>query len=166
MIRRFALASAVLIAAASATPAMAGAATSNLTVSSDVTNNCTISTAAISFGDYDVLSANPLDQTGSVTITCTTGAAATIKLGQGSNSGTGSTDGAPVRRLANNGNYLVYQIYQDSGRSTVWGNTAGTGVSETGNGAAQVKTVYGRISAGQNVPAGAYGDTVVAQVAF
>ncbi len=171
MIRRFALASAVLIAAASAVPtmaapAMAGAATSNLTVSSNVVDNCTISTAAISFGDYDALSADPLDQTGSVTITCTTGAAATIKLGQGSNATGGSTDSAPQRRLTNNGNYLEYQIYQDGARSTVWGNTAGSGVSDTGNGAAQVKTVYGRIPSGQNVPTGAYSDTVVAEVAF
>lgn len=169
MIRRFALASAVLIAAASATPAMAGTATDTLNVASNVLSNCTISTASIIFGNYDPVSANPLDGTGSVTITCTTGAAATIKLGQGSNMGTGSTDAAPVRRLSNtadNNNYLAYQIYQDSNRSTVWGNTAGTGVSETGNGAAQSKTVYGRITAGQNVAAGAYSDGVVAEVVF
>jgi spore coat protein U-like protein len=146
---------------------MAGTATSNLTVSSDVVDNCTISTAAISFGDYDALSANPLDQTGSVTITCTTGAAATIKLGQGSNATAGSTDSAPQRRLTNGSSgFLSYQIYQDGARSTVWGNTAGSGVSETGNGAAQVKTVYGRIPPGQNLPTGAYSDTVVAEVAF
>ena len=167
MIRRFALASAVLIAAASATPAMAGTATSNLAVSATVPNNCTISTAAISFGDYNSASANPLDQTGSVTITCTTGSAATIKLGQGSNANSGSTDSAPQRRLTNgSNNFLSYQIYQDSGRSTVWGNTAGTAVPETGNGAAQSKTVYGRIPPGQNVPTGTYTDTVVAEVVF
>jgi spore coat protein U-like protein len=171
MIRRFALASAVLIAAASATPAMAGTATSNLGVGANVTNNCTISTTPIVFGAYDPIGTNAssmLDKNGSVSITCTTGASATIKLSQGNNAATGSTDALPQRRLkhASTDNYLIYQIFQDSSWSTVWGNTENTGVSETGSGAAQSKTVYGRIAAAQNVPTGTYSDTVVAEVAF
>ncbi len=167
MIRRFALASAVLIAAASATPAMAGTAASNLDVGANVTSNCSISTAAINFGDYDALNPNPKDGTGSVTITCTIGSAASIKLGQGNNPGAASSDASPLRTLGNGGgDFLSYQIYQDGARSTVWGNTAGTGVSVTGTGAEVTRTVFGRIPPGQNLPAGAYSDTVVAQVAF
>ncbi|MDB9521858.1 hypothetical protein PN480_07835 [Dolichospermum circinale CS-1225] len=60
MIRRFALASAIFIAVGSAAPAMADTATSNLTVSSNVANNCTISTGLISFGAYDPIGANKI----------------------------------------------------------------------------------------------------------
>lgn len=170
MIRRFALASAILIAAGSAAPAMANIATSDLSVTATVTAGCTISTDPINFGDYDPIrnhSVSALNATGTVTTTCTTQAPATITLDHGSNPGGESTDSTPARRLANGlGNHLSYQIYRDSGLGTVWGNTADTGVSETGSGTAQETTVYGSISAAQNVPAGSYSDTVEATVNF
>mgnify|MGYP002636165995 FL=1 len=171
MIRRFALASAILIAAGSAAPAMAGALSADVEVTATVPNNCTISTSSIGFGNYDPIGSNsntPLTASGSVTITCTKEASASITLGQGSNAGEGSTDSTPARRLHNNfGDFLSYQIYQDSNLNTVWGNTADTGVLELGNGAEQEKTVFGRIAAGQNnVPAGSYSDIVSATVTF
>lgn len=170
MIRRFVLASAILIAAGSAAPAMAGTATSNLTVSSSVPNNCTISTASIDFGNYDPVGANASTNasgTGTVTVTCTSGASANIKLSQGSNADPASTDAIPMRRLKDAGtNRLSYGLYKDNIHTQIWGNTAGTGVSHTGTGSAQAMTVFGLISAGQNVPAGSYSDTVVAEISF
>jgi spore coat protein U-like protein len=170
MIRRFALASAILIAAGSAAPAMAGTATSNLSVTATVPVSCTISADPIAFGNYDPIGSNatdPLTAAGSVTTTCTTGTSATITLGQGINANAGSTDAVPMRRLKDTGsNYLSYGLYQDSGLGTVWGNTAGTGVSDPGDGTARVTNVYGSISGAQNVPAGSYSDTVVATVTF
>ncbi|MDB9490496.1 spore coat U domain-containing protein [Dolichospermum circinale CS-534/05] len=172
MIRRFALASAIFIAVGSAAPAMAGTATDDLTVSSYVVNNCAIFVDDIGFGAYDPIVANgnsnsSLNATGSVTTICTSGASATITLGQGSNGGTGSTNAFPLRRLNDGGNnYLNYYLYQNQVMSTVWGNTPDTGVSVNGNGLDQTIIVYGRISGGQNVPAGSYSDTVVATVTF
>jgi spore coat protein U-like protein len=153
-----------------ATVSHAGTATSSLSVTATVAANCAISTAPVAFGAYDPVAANattPLDGTGTVTVTCTSGDAATITLGQGSNPGTGSTDAAPVRQMKDTGGALLgYSLYSDTGRTTVWGNTAGTGVAETGTGAAQAVTVYGAVAAGQNVPTGSYSDTVVATVTF
>lgn len=171
MIRRFALASAILIAAASATPAMAASTQSNLSVSSTVPANCTISTAPISYGNYDPISANAstgADVTGSgtITYTCTSGTAATITLGQGSNSGTGSSDASPVRRLKDGSNYLSYQLYQNTERTTVWGNTGGTGLGTNGTGNEQTATVYGKINKGQNAAVGTYSDTVTATITY
>ena len=168
-LKRFLLA--VAAVALMSTSAFAqGTGTINLSVSATVSANCTISTSALAFGSYDPVSANAsaaLDGTGGVTVTCTNGAAATITLGQGTNATIGSNDAAPLRRLKDSGtNYISYSLYQDSGRSAVWGNTAGTGVSHTGSGAATAISVYGRISAGQNLPAGSYSDTVVATVTF
>jgi spore coat protein U-like protein len=153
-----------------AVPALAGTATSNLSVTASVSANCTISTSPVAFGAYDPVSANAataLDGTGTVTVTCTSVSSATITLGQGSNANTSSTDTVPLRRMTDgSANFLSYFLYQNAGRTTVWGNTAGTGVGHTGTGTATAITVYGRTTAGQNVPAGSYADTVVATVTF
>ena len=143
----------------------AATATTSLDVSASVTNNCTISAAALGFGSYDPVVANAtgnLDGTGVVTVACTKGATATIALGGGNNA-SGST-----RRLADgSGNYLTYELYSNSGRTNVWNTTTGT----LSTGAAPSKasrdfTVYGRVEPNQDVPAGSYSDAVVATVNF
>jgi spore coat protein U-like protein len=159
---------ALAISAASSTDA--ATATSNLSVTASVTANCTISTTAVAFGAYDPVVTNAttaLNGTGTVSVNCTSGDSTTVTLGQGANAGTGSTDAAPARRLNDGGSdFLNYTLYQDTGRSTVWGNTTGTGVAYTGTGLVTVLTVYGAVAAGQNVPAGSYTDTVVATITF
>lgn len=161
-------ASALFLAAS--TSSHAGTATSNLSVTATVSANCTISTAPVAFGAYDPVSANAttaLNGSGTITVTCTSGSTGTITLGQGSNPAGGSTDAAPARQMKDAGtDVLAYALYQDSGRTTVWGNTAGTGVADVGTGAVQNVTVYGAVAAGQNVPAGSYSDTVLATVTF
>jgi spore coat protein U-like protein len=150
--------------------AFAGTATSNMSVSASVSNNCTISAGSLAFGSYDPIVANhssALNGSATLSVTCTSGASATITLGQGSNAASGSTDAAPLRQLSDgNSHVLSYSLFQDSGHSTAWGNTTGTGASYTGQGTSTNVTVYGQISAGQNVPAASYADTVVATVTF
>jgi spore coat protein U-like protein len=144
--------------------------TSNLSVTASVTANCTITTAPVAFGAYDPITANataPLNGTGTVNVTCTSGASTTVTLGQGSNADTGSSAAAPARRLKDAGtDFLTYKLYSESTRSTVWGDTAGTGLAYAGLGTTSGLTVYGAIDAGQNVPSGSYSDTVVATVTF
>jgi len=144
--------------------AQAGSTTTNLNVSATVTNNCSISTADLAFGTYDPIATNassPKDSTGTVTITCTTGAVTNVALD------TGANNSGTTRRMKAGSNYLTYEIYQDSGRTTVWGS--GTSKLDTGtapNFNARSFTAYGRITAGQDVPSGSYTDTVVATVNF
>jgi spore coat protein U-like protein len=147
-------------------PASAASATANLAVSATVTNNCTITTAPLAFGSYDPVvthaSAN-LDGNGTVTVACTKGTAPTIGLGAGSNALSG------VRRMSDGAsNYLTYELYQDSGRSTVWTNTGAGLLSPVAapSKAARSFTVFGRVQSNQDVPAGSYSDTVVATVNF
>lgn len=165
------LAGAVLAAIATMSgTAVAGTATSNLAVSATVAANCTIdASAGLAFGTYDPIVTNAstaLTGSGTISTTCTNGASATITLGQGANADTSSTDTAPLRRMTDGTDFLSYQLYTDSGDSTVWGNTSATGAAVTGTGAAISTTVYGSVAAGQNVPAGSYTDTVVATVTF
>ena len=92
-----------------------------------------------------------------------TGVAPTIRLGQGANAASGSTDSAPLRRMVNGSNYISYGLYSDASYTTAWNNT--TGLSGTANGTAQTLTVHGLATAA-NVPAGSYSDTVVVSVDF
>ena len=146
-------------------PVAAGTQTASLAISASVANNCTISTAPVAFGSYDPVvthaSAN-LDAAGTVTIACTKGSVTPVDLNLGSNA-SGS-----VRRMSDGGtNYLNYELYQDSGRTTVWGAGASgyTPVAATSK-AGRDFTVFARVPSGQDVPAGSYGDSVTATVNF
>lgn len=147
--------------------AHAGSSSASMSVSALVSDNCTISAAALSFGAYDPASGTATDGSANLTVQCTLDASANIQLGQGANADTGSTDAAPLRRLADGaGNFLSYQLDQDAAHMTTWGNTAGTGMAHTGTGASEQITVYGRIAASQNVPAGSFADSVLATINF
>ena len=162
---RFVAAVLLALAPIAGATVFASTATANLAVSATVANNCTITTNAVSFGAYDPIvaqaSAN-LDTTGSVVIACTKGAVTTIGLDTGANA-----SGA-IRRLGSAGSFLTYELYQDSARATVWSNS-GAGllsIVAAPSKAARTYTVYGRVTGGQDVPAGTYTDTIVATVNF
>jgi spore coat protein U-like protein len=154
----------------STSPAFAGSATSSMGVSASVSNNCTISAAALSFGAYDPGVANastPLDASANLTVQCTLGSSASIELGQGSNADAASSDAAPLRRLADGaGHFLSYALDQDGAHAVSWGNTSGTGHAYSGVGTSEQVSVYGRIAPAQNVPAGSFTDSVVATINF
>jgi len=165
---------AVLVLAAA--PAFAATATSNLAVSANIANNCTISTTPVAFGAYDPIGTNaatPLDAGGTVSIACTKGSATTIALDLGSNPSGG------VRRMNDgSGNFLSYEAYQPPNNTpgsacsysspTVWG-TAGANLftpAVAPSKASRTYNVCGEVAAGQDLPSGTYNDTVVATVNF
>ncbi len=139
--------------------------TANLSVTATVVANCDISTAVVALGNYDPAVANlsaALDGTGTVTITCTKGSAPTVSLGLGGHA-SGST-----RRMTDGTEFLSYELYQNIGRTTVWG-TAGGAILNPGaapSNAARDLTVYGRAAGGQDVSVGSYSDSVLATVTF
>ena len=168
--RMLTVAGTTVLGLGAATAIHAATQAANLPVTATVSANCAIATAAVAFGAYDPAVVNASanrDATGTVNVTCTTGASTTVTLGEGDNADTGSTAAVPARRLTDNGtNFIGYQLYSENTRTTVWGNTGGTGLAHTGTGTLVGLTVYGRIPGGQNVPTGNYSDTVVATVTF
>jgi spore coat protein U-like protein len=108
----------------------------------------------------------PYDATGSnaqstITITASLGSVLTIRMGEGTNPGSGSTPANPNRRMKSvAGNYLNYELTQDANHSNNWGDTTPTGVTLTGTGSQEQVPFYLRILPNQNVPAGNYTDTV------
>jgi spore coat protein U-like protein len=148
----------------------AGSATSDFTVTASVADNCTISTTAIAFGAYDPVVTNltaPKDGTGSVTITCTQGAVATIGLSAGLN---GADAVGTTRAMKSGIDQLNYEIYKATDHSAVWGNSGTALLSPVAapSTAPRTYTTFGRIPGAQiTVPAGAtYTDTVTATVNF
>jgi spore coat protein U domain-containing protein, fimbrial subunit CupE1/2/3/6 len=159
-----------------AAPAFAGSASTNLAVSANIANNCTISTTAIAFGAYDPLVTNaaaPLDGNGTVSIACTKGSTTTLALDLGSNA-SGST-----RRMSDgSGDFLDYEAYQPPNNTpgtacsytspTVWG-TSGANLftpAVAPSKASRTYNVCGEVAAGQDLPSGAYNDTILATVNF
>jgi spore coat protein U-like protein len=137
-------------------------ATSTLAVSATVISSCTVLPGTLVFGNYNPTSGSPLDVDGSFTVTCTTGTAPVVGLGLGLNP-TGST-----RRMINGLQYLTYEIYKETGRSNVWGDSGGATVtlSAAASILPQTINVYGRVPANQSATVGAYVDTVAITLTF
>jgi spore coat protein U-like protein len=161
----FRIAAAIAALATLPIPAMAATVSNNLAVNATVTANCTITTSALAFGSVDTLSASPVDGSGGIVVTCTNGTAWTAAANVGG--GAGAT--FAVRRMTSGANTLNYSIYTTAARTTGWGDGTGTTATlgNTGTGAAQNVTVYGRIPGSQSsAPAGAYSDTVAVTITY
>lgn len=123
-----------------------------------VINTCEISAPNdLNFGNYNPLDPNHVDQTVTFQVRCTRN---TPNVWVGLNDGVNGT-----RFMASGTNLLDYELYQDTGRTTVWGNTQTDGVPyNPTNSGWYTMTVYGRLFALQDVPAGSYADTVTATI--
>jgi spore coat protein U-like protein len=150
-------------------PALAAATdpAKNFSPSVSVLETCSFESSAyvLAFGSYDPVAMNrtvDLDREMELRARCTYGVAQRVTIGQGAYPAAGSTDALPLRRMASGTSRLTYQLYANAARTQVWGNTAATGVTLTGQGVYVPLTVYGRIPAGQSmVPKGTYVDFVI-----
>ena len=126
---------------------------------------CVVSTAPVAFGAYDASAGSPTTSSGYVDVQCTcatvpdcTDVYYNLEIQAG---GSGSL---LDRRMVRSGGTetLRYTLYQDSNHSTPW-TTGFQGVSRNypmlDFGTPQRTSVYGRMPAGQYVPAGTYGET-------
>ena len=129
------------------------------------TPSCTVTTGSVAFGSYDGGAPGDSDSSGYVDVQCSctpvndcTDLPYTIEIQAGAS---GSL--APRRMERSGGTEtLDYHLYQDSGRTTLWGTganalgrTYGAAIFDT----AQRSTIYGRVPAGQHVLPGTYGET-------
>lgn len=115
----------------------------------------------LDFGTHTLLlSAVDQQVTMTFSLQCATGVTATILLNGGTSGNVAS------RAMTRNGGSetIGYQLYLDSGRSTVWDNT--TGLAVAGNGQSASYPVYGRVNTKSNPVSGVYKDTVVVTINF
>lgn len=139
--------------------------TATFQVQIQILESCTISDGALSF-PATVRSNGPVNSTGTLTVNCSEGTPYSIGLSAGANAMAGATGAAPgERRMLSGETYLAYDLYQDIGRTTFWGDALAAQRSGTGTGADQAHTVFGRVPSA-NAPAGNYSDTVTARVVY
>ena len=145
--------------------AFAATATGVMTVTATITSTCSVgaSTLAFTSATSAAIAAGNVDAIGTVSVNCTTGSPYTIGLDAGT--GVGATIAS--RKMSAGTQLLSYTVYTSAARTTVWGDGTGAEkVSGIGNGAVQSISAYGRIFAGQVVPAAAYADTVNVTVTY
>lgn len=121
---------------------------------------CTVSTTSVAFGTHTFLTTSPSDSTGTISVSCDMVANYSIVI-------LGGFSGTLARAMTSGSNQLGYNLFTDATRTVVWGDGSAGGGRVSGSGTTgATHTVYGRIPAGQNVPAGNYSDALVVRVEF
>ncbi|QNR96351.1 spore coat protein U domain-containing protein [Stenotrophomonas sp. 169] len=172
---RLALSGLTLCLAAAALPALAqNSVTFNVRIA--ITTSCTIAAAAptdVDFGTVASTATAPVLAQGTITAQCSALTPYSIALNAGSNAATAGD--VTTRRMRNvdagvtTNNFVGYQLYQDAGRTNVWGATTATNtVAAVGTGLPQAYNVYGRVlnPSVNNAAAGSYLDTVTATITY
>jgi spore coat protein U-like protein len=129
---------------------------------------CTVSATGVAFGAYDPQSATPDDSTGTIEAAChPSDHDVEVEIGAG------LYGSIATRRMSSGAATLDYYLFTSAGRSTIWGDGTQGSVSQTLTGGSVsggtrrfTGTIYGRIPAGQNVPAGTYNDTLIVTITF
>lgn len=121
--------------------------------------SCSAGTEPVVFGAYDTLASGSVDGTGRVLVHCDAPADYVITLTPGNGT-------VAAREMQGGANRLLYNLYTDPTYLTPWGDGSGTGTTVGAAGTQADITVYGRIPARQNVPAGAYADVIGVTVRF
>lgn len=163
--RRFVAAAVVGLVIGDGGIAAASTTTGSFQVTASVVSSATVTATPIAFGNYSGNSAVSAD--GTVTVSATSGTPYTIGLTSGS--GSGATLSARILTgTTSSANKLSYNIFTDSGHTTIWGDGTGGSAtaSGTGTGTPQVYTMYGQIPAGQSAAPDSYTDTVTVNVTY
>jgi spore coat protein U-like protein len=163
--RQFRIVPAIAALFVATTAIAASPTTGSFDVQLTIEADCSMATGAVlNFGTTGTLVAN-VDQSTTIAITCTKTTNYTIALNAGANAGTPGD--VSTRLMVNGSEDISYNLYTNAGRTTVWGNTVGTDtVAATGDGDAQIYTVYGRVGPQTTPPPGLYEDTITVTMAF
>jgi len=135
-------------------------------ISGGVTTPTGNSFGTLDFGTHggsiiNTLRAQSAANSGGLEINCTNALPYTIAIDDGTNADSLSTQ----RRLTDgSGNYINYNLYQDSTYSALWASA--TPRSFVGTGGDTSLIFYGAIPGGQSAAAGSYTDTVTVTVAW
>ena len=160
VIRRHLQVIASLALLGTSTVGLAATAPATFAVTATVQATCLISASPLAFGVYTGV-AIAINTT--ITVTCTNTTAYDVGL----DPGTYAAATVTTRRMTGPAAAgLPYALFQDVPHAVNWGNSTGSWEHGTGNGAAQVITVYGQIAAGLFVTPGSYADTITATVNY
>jgi len=123
---------------------------------------------ALDFGTQDALFTSANAQVlggggGAMSILCSAGTVPVVKVRAGLHDGQSS---GGTRALADGaGNFVPYDLYTDSGRTTLLA-IDGTITLPTSTGVAQTVNLYGKAVGKAGLPAGVYSDTISVELSF
>ena len=119
---------------------------------------CHVTPQSVSFSSYYPIGGGSVDGIGSVNIACD----AAVDFAVALTAGSGAFE---QRRMSSGAAQLSYNLYTNPSRTIVWADgSSGSNVSASGTDVDL--TIYGRIGAGQNVPAGAYVDAITVVITY
>ncbi|GAB3470382.1 spore coat U domain-containing protein [Azotobacter salinestris] len=122
---------------------------------------CNVEAQSVAFGNYDIFDTAPLDGVGNVQVSCddeTPSYVISLSSGAGDYS---------QRQMTSAGHILVYNLYSNASRNSIWGDGTGGTAQIGGSTSGTVNhTVYGRIPARQNAHVGIYTDSIIVTVNF
>lgn len=154
-----------------ASPAVAGQISANLSITAEVTPECSLSTSPLSFAGYTGVA--QVSGSGEVSVQCSNGTTYKVGLDAGQNLGLGSD---PTYRALSDGNghYLSYVLYSSIFPTAEWGDSGITGGSSyqksvlavNSDGSLKNIGVLGDLSADASAVPGSYSDTVTVVVEF
>lgn len=142
--------------------ALADTATGSIAVTATVANSCIVSASALDFSAYNAEAQGT--GTSVITATCSAATPYTIGLGVGVNIATGPSTRAMIGNDTAT-TALDYELYTADSEGTIWTEEVTVPHSDLLGGAKEY-TVYGKIPAGQYVPAADYTDTVAVTVTY
>lgn len=132
------------------------------------TGLCSVTTTPVAFGVYDISLATPTNSTGTITVTCDVVPKPNVIISIGPT--TAPSSGFNPRTMKFGVNLLNYNLYTDAAYSLIWGDgTLGTNtvtLPAVPRNTPKVTTVYGRITAGQDVVPGVYGETLTVTITY
>ena len=136
--------------------------------------SCAVSASGVAFGIYNPLSGTPQNSTGTVTVTCTLLSGGNTTVNLSALLSAGSSGNFVTRTLVSGTQKLNYNLYWSTAYQQVWGD--GTGGSFYGVASVPLTpgvptqqvsgTMYGQVSAGQDVGPGSYLDTIVVTINY
>ena len=140
--------------------------------------SCAVVATPLAFGPYTSPNGPRVDSAATVQVSCTPTyllLACTTSYTVSLSAGSVGTPGA--RAMAAGAGRLRYDLFRDAARSQPWGDGGGGGSTVGGTitsgllgllcaPGTRSHTVYGRIPASQNVPAGSYQDQVVLTITY
>jgi len=143
---------------------LAAAACALASRSAHAAASCTVTTVTgVAFGVYDVERTSPLDTTGLIRVDCN-GAAKNVSV----DLSRGNAPSFSPRVMKSGTAQLTYNLFLDAARTSIWGDgTGGSGHYGVTNPPNVIDlTIFGRIPPLQDLPIGAYTDTIVVTTNF
>jgi spore coat protein U-like protein len=133
----------------------------SFSVTSTVVPGCTVGATNLAFGAYTNALIN---STSTITVTCPSGTTYQVGLNAGTASGATVTN----RNMTGPGGALLgYKLFRNAAHTLNWGSTVGSDtLAGSGNGSAQLLSVYGQLPGGQSARPGNYSDTITVTITY